>query len=122
MRKTIVTKNAERQQRYRDVVAKSMLTLSMYLASISLWASDLPATALEKNGSCPSGYSTSGSYCKPSGNARFAIQKVGSCPSGYSSSGNYCLATSSSSKHAMPKIGSCPSGYSTSGAYCLSGK
>ena len=51
-----------------------------------------PAHALSKVGSCPSGYSTSGKYCKPSrSSARFAIQKVGSCASGYSTSGAYCL-------------------------------
>lgn len=78
----------------------------------------LQAQALPKNGSCPSGYSTSGNYCNPGSNARFAIQKTGSCPSGYSTSGNYCLA-GSNARYAIPKSGSCPSGHSTSGKYCL---
>jgi hypothetical protein len=79
------------------------------------------AVPVPKVGSCPSGYSTSGNYCKPSGGARFALPKVGSCPSGYSTSGDYCLA-GSNARHAIPKSGSCPSGYSTSGDYCLSSR
>jgi len=84
------------------------------------WAEPV-AAPVQKVGSCPSGYSTSGNYCAPGNSARFALQKVGACPSGYSTSGAYCLA-GSNAKHAVPKQGSCPSGYSTSGAYCLSGR
>ena len=73
---------------------------------------------LPKTGSCPSGYSTSGGYCAPSTNARFAVPKIGSCPSGYSTSGDYCLA-GKGARLAVPKSGPCPSGYSTSGDYCL---
>ena len=54
------------------------------------------ATTVTKNGSCPSGYSSSGNYCKPNSGARFAIEKNGSCPSGYSSSGRM-LANSGAS-------------------------
>jgi len=78
-----------------------------------------PASPIIKNGSCPSGYSSSGNYCKPGSNARYAVPKNGSCPSGYSSSGNYCIASSDNSKTAIPKVGSCPSGCSSSGNYCL---
>ena len=84
-------------------------------------ASGLQSLPLLKNGSCPSGYSSSGNYCTPNSSAKFAIAKVGSCPSGYSSSGNYCLA-GSNAKHAIQKVGSCPSGYSSSGDYCLSSR
>ncbi len=74
-----------------------------------------------KDGSCPSGYHSSGNYCVPTGSAaRATIPKVGSCPSGYHSSGNYCLASSDTAKAAIVKSGSCPSGYHSSGAYCLS--
>ena len=88
-----------------------------------LWVSTLvfaspTATTVAKNGSCPSNYSSSGNYCKPSSGAKFAIEKNGSCPSNYSSSGNYCLANSNASL-VMHKSGSCPSGYSSSGNYCV---
>ena len=71
-----------------------------------------------KIGNCPSGYSTSGQYCVPGKQARFAVEKRGSCPSGYSTSGGYCLA-GARARPAVPKVGNCPTGWSTSGNYCL---
>ncbi len=79
---------------------------------------ELMAQPVLKNGSCPTGYRTSGAYCIPRKNARFAIEKVGSCPTGYRTSGKYCLANKNG-KFAIPKDGSCPSGYRTSGGYCI---
>ncbi|MCK6390585.1 MAG: hypothetical protein L6Q40_06125 [Azonexus sp.] len=87
----------------------------------SAFAGGLAPQVVAKNGGCPSGYSSSGNYCKPSATAKFAIPRVGTCPSGYGSSGNYCLA-SSNARMAMAKQGSCPSGYGSSGAYCLKGR
>ena len=93
------------------------------LAWAGIAQAQLPAAIpLAKKGSCPSGYSTSGQYCSPGSNARFAVPKVGSCPSGYHTSGDYCLASSANSKLAVPKAGSGPSGYHTSGDYCLSSR
>jgi len=44
-------------------------------------------------GSCPHGWTASGSYCLPSQGAQDAIAKPpnGSCPWGWTSSGSYCL-------------------------------
>ena len=44
-------------------------------------------------GSCPFGYSSSGSFCTPSQGAQDAIAKPpnGTCPFGWISSGSYCL-------------------------------
>ncbi len=84
----------------------------------SAQAADLPVQPILKNGSCPTGYRTSGKYCVPGKSARFALQKVGSCPTGYRTSGKYCVANKKAS-FAIPKNGSCPSGYRTSGAYCI---
>lgn len=81
-----------------------------------------PAQALERDGSCPSGYYTSGNYCVPGTNARFAVHRRGSCPSGYYTSGNYCVASSDKSGTAIHRSGSCPSGYYTSGNYCVSNR
>ncbi len=50
------------------------------------------------------------------------LAKDGSCPTGYYSSGNYCLASSDSNRLAIPKRGSCPSGYYSSGNYCVSSR
>ena len=107
-----IMSNARRQLLY---------ILLINLLAFNASAGELPAVPLAKRGSCPSGFSTSGNYCTPSSNARFAVEKVGSCPSGYSTSGSYCLA-SANAKYAVPKAGNCPAGYSTSGDYCLSSK
>jgi len=95
--------------------------LAITFAATAVAKADPAAVPVPKVGSCPSGYSTSGSYCNPGSSARFAMPKVGACPSGYSTSGDYCLA-GANARHAIPKGGSCPSGYSTSGDYCLSSR
>jgi hypothetical protein len=48
-------------------------------------------------GSCPHGWTSSGSYCVPSQHAQDAIAKPpnGTCPWGWTSSGSYCLRSSS---------------------------
>jgi hypothetical protein len=72
---------------------KFVLWLLVFISNIVF--AQLPAQPVIKNGSCPSGYVSSGNYCVPSGdNSRFALVKNGSCPSGYVSSGDYCLASS----------------------------
>ena len=81
-----------------------------------------PPQPLVRNSSCPSGYNSSGAYCVPSNNAKFAIERIGSCPSGYYSSSSYCVASSTNSKLAIPRISSCPSGYHSSGNYCVASK
>ena len=82
-------------------------------------AQELQPQPVPKTGHCPSGYSTSGGYCKPGRNAHFAIEKRGSCASGYSTSGDYCLA-GIDAQLAIHKQGNCPSGWMASGNYCLS--
>ena len=100
----------------RTIVALSLTTMALVLLPLHGHAQQ----PLNKVGSCPSGYHTSGNYCTPSSaSTKPAITKVGPCPSGYHTSGNYCLASSNSAKPAVIKSGSCPSGYHTSGAYCL---
>jgi hypothetical protein len=44
-------------------------------------------------GSCPFGYTSSGSFCVPSQGAQDAVAKPpgGTCPSGWTTSGSYCL-------------------------------
>jgi len=81
-----------------------------------------PPQPLIRNNSCPPGYYSSGAYCVPNNNAKFAIERNGSCPSGYYSSGNYCVASSDDSKLVIPRISYCPSGYYSSGNYCVSNK
>ena len=98
-------------------MTKTLFSIALFMFSTTAFAA--PAAApIKKNGSCPSGYNSSGNYCVPSSNAKFAIEKNGSCPSGYNSSGNYCVASRSNSPNVMHKSGSCPSGWNTSGKYC----
>jgi len=97
------------------------LTLALCVASGSALAQQ-PVQPLPKVGSCPLGYSSSGSYCVPSsgGNTRGAIEKSGGCPLGFYSSGNYCVSSPSSNREAIQKTGnSCPLGYYGSGNYCV---
>jgi hypothetical protein len=105
----------------KEMPNKIVFLISFALAQVSTssFAGDLPVRPLAKVGDCPSGYFTSGGYCKPNGNARFAIPKHGDCPAGYLSSGNYCLA-GYNARYTLTKSGYCPSGYISSGAYCLS--
>ena len=71
-----------------------------------------------KEGSCPSGYYSNGSYCVPSRGASLVVKRINGCPSGYYTSGNYCVASSTGSRLAIPKSGFCPSGWYTSGSAC----
>ncbi len=75
------------------------------------------STSVPKDGSCPSGFKSSGSNCVSTG-GKPAITKVGSCPSTFKSSGNYCVGTSSSS-YAEVRSGSCSSGLKTAGKDCI---
>ena len=88
-----------------------------------LAAEAVPAQPVIRDGSCPSGYSSSGNYCVPGSSARYALPRSGSsCPSGYFSSGNYCVAASKDSRLAIPRRGSCPSGYFSSGDFCVAAR
>ena len=95
-----------------------LVLIGLALASGIANAAPVPQP-LVRNSSCPSGYNSSGAYCVPSNNAKFAIARIGSCPSGYYSSASYCVASSNDSKLAIPRISSCPSGYHSSGNYCI---
>ena len=44
-----------------------------------------------KNGSCPSGWNSSGEYCVAGSSVKRIVSKIGSCSSGWYSSGNYCV-------------------------------
>ncbi|NDG03238.1 MAG: hypothetical protein EB119_08635, partial [Synechococcaceae bacterium WBB_34_004] len=53
------------------------------------------------------------------GNTRGAIEKNGSCPLGFYSSGNYCVSSPSNNRQVIQKTGNtCPLGWSSSGNYC----
>ena len=95
------------------------LGVLMLLPAIGFADTPLTPQPLVKVGPCPSGYTTSGQYCAPGQQARFALEKRGICPSGYATSGAYCLA-GQAARPAVPKRGAtCPAGWSTSGDFCL---
>ena len=104
----------------QNLIKLALLTMAL-TSGVVANATPIPQP-LVRESSCPSGYYSSGAYCVPSNNAKFAIERLGSCPSGYYSSGNYCVASSNDSKFAIPRINSCPSGYYSSGNYCVSNK
>ena len=81
---------------WQPVPRDPLMNRAPLFAVLCLFASPaLAQQAILKNGSCPSGYNSSGNYCVPGSSAQPAIEKNGSCPSGYNSSGNYCLMGSS---------------------------
>lgn len=106
------------------LLATRFVIMASTLISALAARADQPVQPLPKprTGGCPYGYSSSGSYCMPSVNARAALPKVGPCPYAYTQSGSYCLASNKSARQAMPKVGPCPYGYASSGAYCLHSK
>jgi hypothetical protein len=78
---------------------REMKTLSLVavaaLAATAAAADPLPVPKPPRpGGSCPHGYTTSGSFCVPSAGAQDAISKPpngGSCPWGWLASGSFCL-------------------------------
>jgi hypothetical protein len=69
----------------RTIVAVFGLLLAATVTS----AEPLPVV---KQGTCPSGYASGGSYCTPvSPQSPRAIVKAGPCPSGWADNGNFCV-------------------------------
>jgi hypothetical protein len=81
------------QTRPMKTITTATAALMMLFAAAAL-AEPLPVPKPPgPGGSCPFGYTRSGSYCVPSQHAQDAIAKPanGSCPFGWTSSGSYCL-------------------------------
>ena len=74
------------------------------------------SSQVERDGSCPSGFKSSGSSCKSS-SGKVAITKLGSCPKGFSASANFCVGDKGD--YAEVRSGSCPTGLKASGNYCV---
>lgn len=75
-----------------------LLCLVVLLAGAAANADPLPVPKpIGPGGSCPFGYTSSGSFCVPSQGAQDAIPKPpnGTCPFGWTSSGSYCLRSGS---------------------------
>ncbi len=105
----------------RFAVAAALFIAGVFTDGLA--AEAVPAQPVIRDGSCPSGYSSSGNYCVPGSSARYALPRGGSsCPSGYFSSGNYCVAASKDSRFAIPRRGGCPSGYFSSGDFCVAAR
>lgn len=97
------------------------IALSALIAATAVRAEVPAPTPIQREGSCPSNYSSQGNFCVPSNGAKFAMLKLGgSCPSNYTSSGAYCVADHGA-KLAIPnpERRSCPSSYTSSGYYCV---
>tara|TARA_R110000823_G_scaffold307901_1_gene431297 strand:- start:973 stop:1287 length:315 start_codon:yes stop_codon:yes gene_type:complete len=97
-----------------------LLNLLLILPILALAQDAVP----QSNGDCPTGYRSSGDYCKPFTTTadQIIIQKSGNtCPTGYYTSGNYCKRLSSSDRDALPKESGkvCPTGWRKAGDYCV---
>jgi hypothetical protein len=73
------------------------ITIMLALSATAAFAEPLPQPRPPVGGSCPHGYTSSGSYCVPGQGAQDAIPKPpnGTCPWGWTSSGSYCLRSGS---------------------------
>ena len=71
---------------------------------------------------CPFGYTSDGSYCRPSAGAKEVIIKIGRrCPYGFTSDGDYCRRIHNKPTQVIQKIGKrCPQGFTSDGDYCKS--
>jgi hypothetical protein len=67
--------------------------LALALAPSASATEALPVPKPAGPGSCPFGYTTSGSFCVPAQRAQDAVAKPPNavCPFGWTSSGNFCL-------------------------------
>jgi hypothetical protein len=68
--------------------------IALLIAATAAGAEPLPQPRpAGPGGSCPHGYTSSGSFCVPSQGAQDAVPKPpsGSCPWGWTASGSYCL-------------------------------
>lgn len=97
----------------RILTALSAIALCVGTAPVAM--AQESSSVVDKDGSCPKGFKSSGSTCKSS--SHVAIVKIGSCPTGFNSSGNYCVGDKGD--YAEVKRGSCASGTRTSGKYCV---
>jgi hypothetical protein len=81
------------------ILAAFLLSVSGAFSSAS--APHAPPLPVPKptgpGGSCPHGYTPSGSFCVPSSGAQDAIAKPtnGNCPWGWTASGSFCLRSGS---------------------------
>lgn len=99
----------------RTAFAGLAMALAFGTAPITPAFAQASSNVVAKDGSCPKGFSASGSDCKSS--SKVAIVKIGSCPTGFRASGNYC--TGDKGDHAEVRSGSCSGGMKASGKYCV---
>ena len=110
----------------KEVYMKKTITLSLVFFFIGIQTimalSPLFLEEIEKDGPCPPGWNSYGSYCVvANSNAKPSVTKYGSCPSGWNTHGNYCVAQSNNVNAIVPKYATCPSGWNSYGSYCVAG-
>jgi hypothetical protein len=79
---------------------KRLLVAATAVATLAVAAHAEPLPVAKPpgpGGSCPHGYTSSGSFCAPRKGAQDAVAKPpnGTCPFGWTSSGSYCLRSGS---------------------------
>jgi hypothetical protein len=74
-----------------------LATVAVLAIGGAAFAQPLPVPKPPIGGSCPHGYTSSGSYCVPAQGAQDAIPKPpnDTCPWGWTASGSYCLRSGS---------------------------
>ncbi|MDN3646173.1 hypothetical protein QWY75_08135 [Pontixanthobacter aestiaquae] len=97
------------------VIVSTIGAIALTIGTAPMAFAQSSSAQVSKDGSCPKGFSASGSSCKSS--SKVAIVKIGSCPTGFRASANYCVGDKDD--YAEVRSGSCPSGLKASGKYCV---
>jgi hypothetical protein len=110
-----VTNLKKRISSMRQILLLASIAIAACVLSPAAFAQS-SGTVVDKDGSCPTGFKSSGSSCKSS-SGDVAIIKLGACPTGFKASANYCIGDKAA--YAEVKKGSCPTGLKGSGKYCV---
>jgi hypothetical protein len=93
------SRSLERRGAFTLVCITALLVIALVMWFISaVRAEPLPQPKPPgPGGSCPHGYTSSGSFCVPAQGAQDAVPKPpnGTCPWGWTSSGSFCLRSGS---------------------------
>ena len=94
----MTARSLERRGAFTLACMAALIIIALVVWLASALAEPLPVPKPPgPGGSCPHGWTSSGSYCVPAQGAQDAVAKPpnGTCPFGWTASGSYCLRSGS---------------------------